>query len=101
MGTIARLKEVVECHGQQVIDDDHPRSVHAVGGQEHRVVAGPGRPADVRLRLGAPCRQRREPHGHTRVAAVVACEKPSQTAGTRGVLAADASALAGEGMGHA
>jgi hypothetical protein len=57
-------------------------------------------PGDVGLIIGAPCRPWPDPHGHQRVAAVLAGETPLPEAGTRVGLDADESAMAGEGVGH-
>jgi hypothetical protein len=95
-----RLTRVMECHCREVIDHDHPLSVEVVGSPEHLVFEVAGEPGDESLILGGPCRQGTAPHDHTRCAAVWKVETPRQEAVTRVVLAADGSALAGEGVPH-
>ena len=90
-----RLTRVVECNGREVIDQDHPVPVEAVGRQETLVCEVDCEPCDEGLILGAPCRQGTEPSGHKPFAAVLAGEQPRQDAVTRVVLAADDSAMAG------
>jgi hypothetical protein len=101
MELIARLHTPVEDHGQAVIADGHPFTVDAIHGAEKRLLAASSHPGDEGLILGAPCRQRTDPHGHQRLADVLAGEKPCPEAVTRVVCEVDASAMAGEGMGHA
>ena len=98
---IERFKKLVACTCRQVIGDDHPLSVDAVGGSEHIVCEVHCRPEDVGLILWAPGRPWPAPHGHMRVAAGLGWEKPLPAAVTGVVLGADASAMAGEGVGHA
>jgi hypothetical protein len=95
------LTHVVECTCRAIIDSDHPLSVEAAGGQEHLVCEVDCQPGDEGLSIGAPGRPWTDPHGHTRVAAVLAGEQPLPAAGTIVLRAADASAMAGEGVGHA
>jgi hypothetical protein len=97
---IDRLTRVVECNGRDVIDKDHPVPVEAVGSQETLVFEVDCEPGDEGLIIGAPCRPWTEPHGHTSVAAIWEFEKPRQEPVTRVGLAADESAMAGEGVGH-
>jgi hypothetical protein len=92
---IERRTRVVECNGRTVIDKDRPAPVEAVG-----VFEVDGQPGDEGLSLGAPGRQGTEPYGHTPVPAVLEGEKPLQKPVTPVVLAADGSAMAGEGVGH-
>jgi len=101
MERMARLHTPVEDHGRAVIDDGHPFTVDASHGAEKRVRAVSCEPGDEGLLLGAPGRQGADPDGHRRVAAVLAGEKRLPAAITRAVRAADASAVAGEGVGHA
>jgi hypothetical protein len=101
MKLIERLTHVVECHGWDVIDTDHPVPVEAVGRQETLVCEVDCEPGHEGLILGGPCRQGTEPYGHMPFAAVLEGEQPRQDAVTRVGLAADESAMAGEGVGHA
>jgi hypothetical protein len=98
---IERLTHVVECNGRAIIDNGHPLSVEAAGGQEHLVCEVDCQPGDEGLLLGAPGRPWTDPHGHTRVAAVLEGEKPLPEAGTIVVPEADEAVMAGEGGGHA
>jgi hypothetical protein len=100
MKLIDCLTYVVECHGWEVIDQDHPVPVEAVGSQEILVCDVDYQPGDEGLILGGPCRQGTEPSGHKPFAAVLAGEQPHQEAGTRVVLAADESAMVGEEVPH-
>ena len=95
-----RLTRVVECNGREVIDTDHPVPVEAAGSQEHLVFEVAGEPGDESLSIGAPGRPWTDPDGHTSVATGLEGEKPRQEAVTRVVLAADGSAMAGEGVPH-
>src|SRR5882672_10637825 len=97
---IDRLTRVVECNCREVIDNDHAVPVEAVGSQENLVCEVDCEPGDEGLIIGAPCRSWTDPHGHQRVDAVWTCEQPRQEAVTRVVLAADGSAMAGEGVPH-
>jgi hypothetical protein len=90
----------MERTGQLQQLDGPPVTVEAVGSREHRGFEGSCGPGDEGLILGAPCRRGTDPHGHTRFAIVLACEKPLPDAVTRVVRDADASAMAGEGVGH-
>jgi hypothetical protein len=101
MERIARLHQLVEDNGQAVIADGHPLTVDAIGGAEHLLFEVSSRPGNEGLMLGAPGRQGTDPHGHTHVAAVLADEKPLPATVTIVVRAADESAMAGEGVGHA
>jgi hypothetical protein len=101
MGTMARLQAVVAFHCRQVMDEDLPLPVEAVGGQEHVVFDVHGAPEDVGLGIGAPCGHGTDPHGTTQVAAGLGLEKPLQAAVTGVVLDADEAAMGGEGVGHA
>jgi hypothetical protein len=98
MELIERLRKPVEDNGREAIDGAHPQSV--VGGQKHRGFDVSCEPGDEGLMLGAPGRQGADPHGHQRIAAVLAGEKPFPAAVTRAVRDADASAMAGAGAGH-
>jgi hypothetical protein len=100
MGTMERLQAVVAFHCRQVMDEDHPLHVEAVGGQEHVVFDVHGAPEDVGLSIGAPCRHGTDPHGTPQVAAVLEFKKPLPAAVTGVVLAADESTRAGEGVQH-
>jgi hypothetical protein len=95
------LTHIVECTCRAIIDSDHPLSVEAAGGQEHLVFEVDCQPGDEGLSIGAPGRPWTDPHGHTRVAAVLEGEKPLQAAVTRVVRDADESAMASTGGGHA
>jgi hypothetical protein len=97
----AQFQKHLEDTCQEVLDDEHPVPVETVGGQEPLVFEGSSQPGDEGLLLGTPRRQGSDPHGHTRFAAVLAGKKPLPAAGTIVVRAADASAMAGEGVGHA
>jgi hypothetical protein len=83
---------------REVLDTEHPLAVETVGGQEHLVFEVPCAPGDAGLILGAPGRPWPDPHGHQRVAAVLAAEQPLPEAGTRVGFEADESAMAGEGV---
>jgi hypothetical protein len=96
----ARLHKHVEHTCRAVIDDEHPGTVEAVGGQKHPGFEVACEPGDEGLLLGAPGRQGADPHGHRRLAAVLAGEKPLYEAAMRVVRETDASAMAGEGAGH-
>jgi hypothetical protein len=100
MEAIERLRKLVEYTCREIINDDHPLRVEAVGGSENLVFEGHCSPGDIGLIIGAPCQQCADPHGHTRVAAVLACETPLQEAVPRVVLEAYESAMAGQGVGH-
>ena len=100
MELIVRLHTPVEDHGQAVIADGHPLTVDAIHGAEKRVLAVSSHPGDEGLILGPLGRQRADPHGHQRVAAVLACEKPLHEAAMRVVREVNASARAGAGAGH-
>jgi hypothetical protein len=100
MKSTAHFQKLVEDTCQEVLDDEHPVPVDAVGGQEHRGFEGSGHPGHEGLLLGTPCSQGTDPHGHQRPTAVLACEKPF-AAVMRVVRDADASVMAGEGVGHA
>jgi hypothetical protein len=100
MGTMERLQAVVAFHCRQVMDEDHPLHVEAVGGQENLVFEIHCAPADAGLIIGAPCRPWTNPHGNQCFAAVLEVETPLQAAVTRVVLDASESAMAGEGVGH-
>jgi len=98
---IERLTRVVECNGRTVIEKDHPVPVEAVGGQGHLIFEVDCQPGDEGLSIGAPGRQGTEPYGHKLFAAVLEGEQPHQEAVTRVGLAADGSAMASTGGGHA
>jgi hypothetical protein len=100
MKAIERSRKLIEYTCGEVIDDDHPLSVEAVGGSENLVFEVHGSPGDVGLIIGAPCGPWPDPQGHHRVAAALTGEQPLEEAVTRVVLAADTSAMAGEGVGH-
>jgi hypothetical protein len=100
MERIERIRTHAEGNGRAVIDGAKPQSVDAVGGQKPLVFDVACEPGDEGLILGTPCRQGADSHGHQRVAAVLAAEKPLPAAVTRVVLEVDASAMAGEGVGH-
>jgi hypothetical protein len=95
-----RQKRVEDTH-REVLDDDYPATVDAVGGQEGLGFDDSCKPGDEGLISRAPCHQRTDPHGHQRFAAVLEGEKPFPEAGTIVVHDADESAMAGEGGGHA
>jgi hypothetical protein len=97
---IERLTRVVECNCREVIDNDHPVTVEAVGSQKTLVFEVDCQSGDEGLSIGAPGRPWTDPHGHTCVAAVLEFEKPRQEPVTRVVLAADESTMAGEGVPH-
>jgi hypothetical protein len=101
MERMARLHQLVEDHGQAVIADRHPLTVHAIGGAEHLLFEVSSQPGHEGLMLGAPGRQGTDPHGHQRLATVLEGEKPFPEAGTIVVHEAHESAMAGEGGGHA
>jgi hypothetical protein len=101
MKLIARLQKHVDQNCREVIDDEHPVPVDAVGGQEGRGFDGSCKPGDEGLISRAPGRQGIDPHGHQRFAAVLAGVNPLQAAVTRVVPDADESAMASEGGGHA
>ena len=90
-----------EDHRQAVINDGHPLTVDAIGGAEHLLCEVSSQPGDEGLLLGAPCREGTDPHVHTRLAAVLECEKRLPAAIMRVVPEADASVMAGEGADHA
>jgi hypothetical protein len=100
MERIERLRTLAEGNGREAIDGTHPLSVEAVGGQEPLIIEVCCEPGDMGLITGAPCRQGADPHGHQRLAAVLEGEKPFPAAVTRGMRQANASAMAGEGVGH-
>ena len=100
MVRIARLHQLVEDHGQAVIADGHPLTVDAIGGAEHLLFEVSSHPGHEGLLLGTPCHQGADPHGHQRLTAVLACEKPF-AAVMRVVRDADESAMASTGGGHA
>ena len=85
MRRIERLKHLVEYNCREVIDAVYPPSVEAAGGSAMVVFEVHRHPSDVGLSTGAPGRPWSERHGHTRVAAVLACATPLQEAGTEGV----------------
>jgi hypothetical protein len=101
MERIERLRTRAEGNGRAVIDGAKPPSVDAVGGQKPLVFEVSCEPGDESLILGAPCQQWIAPHGYQRVAAVLTGEKPLPEAVMRVVRDADASAITGEGVGHA
>jgi hypothetical protein len=96
----ARLQKHIDHSCREVIDDEHPGTVEAVGGRANRGFDVSCEPGDEGLLLGAPGRQGTDPHGHTRVAAISEGEKRLPDAGTRVVREANASAMAGEGVPH-
>ena len=96
-----RLQTRVEDTCRAVIDDEHPVPVAAVGGQEHLALDVSCEPGDDGLIFGAPGREGTDPHGHTHVAAVLACEQSLPATVTIVVRAADESAMTCEGVGHA
>jgi hypothetical protein len=100
MDLSARLPKLVEDTCRAVVDDGHDLTVEAIQDPEKRVRAVSSQPGDEGLILGAPGRQGADPHGHRCVAAVLAGEKPLPAAGTRVMRAANASAMAGEGVPH-
>jgi hypothetical protein len=100
MEHIEHFSKLAEDTGRAVDNDDHPRSVEAIGGQEPRDFEVCCEPGDEGLILGAPGRQGTDPPGHTRFAAVLACKKPLPAAVTRVVREAGASAMARDGVGH-
>jgi hypothetical protein len=101
MVRIARLHQLVEDHGQAVIADGQPLTVDVIGGAEHLLFEVSSQPGHEGLMLGAPGRQGIDPHGHTRVAAVLAGEPRLPIAVMRVVHEADEAVMAGEGVGHA
>jgi hypothetical protein len=96
-----RLQILVEDTCRAVIDDEHPGTVEAVGGQENRVFEVACEPGDEGLILGAPGREGADPHGHQSLAAVLEVENPLHEAAMKVVRGADASAMAGNGVPHA
>ena len=100
MEPIERVQQLVHETCAAVIDDGHDLAVQAAGGHEHRVLEVSCEPGDEGLSLGAPCRHGTDPHGSTHVAAGSGWEKRLPAAVTGGVLAADESAMAGEGVHH-
>jgi hypothetical protein len=100
MKLTSRLQTLIEDTCRVVIDVEHPVPVEAVGGQKPLVFEGSCEPGDEGQIPGAPCRQRTNPHRTKRFPAVSEGEKPLPAAGTRVVCEADASAMAGEGVGH-
>jgi hypothetical protein len=100
MKLTSQFHKLLEDTCQEVLDDEHPVSVEAVGGQEPLVFEGSSQPGDEGLLLGTPGRQGTDPHGHTCFAAVLAGEKPLPAAVTRVVRAGDEAVLVGEGVGH-
>jgi hypothetical protein len=101
MERMARLHTPVEDHGQAVIGDGHPFTVEAIHGAEKRLLVVSSQPGNEGLLLGTPGRQGTDPHGHQHFAAVLEDEKPFREAVTRGMRAADESAMACEGVAHA
>jgi hypothetical protein len=101
MVRIARLHQLVEDHGQAVIADGQPLTVEALHGAEKRLLVVPSHPGHEGLLLGTPGRQGTDLHGHQRLTTVSVGENPLPAAGTIVVRAADASAMTGEGVGHA
>jgi hypothetical protein len=97
----ARLQKHIDHSCREVIDDEHPVPVDTVGGQENRAFEGSSHPGDEGLLLGAPGREGADPHGHQRVAAVLAGEKPLPAAVTGVVRDADEAVMVGKGVGHA
>jgi hypothetical protein len=97
----APCQKILEDICQPVLDDEHPVPADAVGSQEHRGFEGSCEPGDEGLSLGEPGRQGTDLHGHQRLTAVLAGEQPLPAAGTIVLRAADASAMTGEGVGHA
>jgi len=98
MQRTARLHRVMDDHGRPVLDDAHPTTAEAVGGQEPRGFESSHAPGDEGLLLVAPCRPWTDPHGHQPFTAALAGEKPLLESVTTVVRVADASAMAGEGV---
>jgi hypothetical protein len=96
----ARLPKLVKDHGRAIIDGGHDLTVEAIHGPERRVLAVSSHPGDEGLILGAPGRQGTDPHGHQRVVAVLAGEKPLHAAGTRVVHEVNGSVMADEVVPH-
>ena len=90
MKLTARLQKHGDQNCREVIDDEHPVPVDAVGGQEGRGFAASCKPGDEGLISRAPGRQRIDPHGHQPFAAVMRVMRDS-----------DESAMASTGGGHA
>ena len=101
MERIARLHQPDEDNGQAVIADGQPLTVEALHGAEKRLPVISSQPGHEGLLLGTPGRQGTDLHGHQRLTAVSVSETPLPAAGTIVVRDADASAMAGEGVGHA
>jgi hypothetical protein len=99
MERTGQLQKLVEHTCRAVLDEDHLGTVETVGGQKPLVFEGSSQPGDEGLTVGAPGWQGTDPHGHTRFAAASAGEKPF-AAVMSVVHEADASARAGEGVGH-
>jgi hypothetical protein len=95
-----QLKQLVECTYREGINDAHPVPVEALGGQVNLVFEVSYELSEEGLSIGAPGRPWTDLHGNTRVAAVLEFEKPLQAAVTPMVLAADESAMVGEGVPH-
>jgi hypothetical protein len=101
MKLTSQFHKLLEDTCQEVLDDEHPVSVEAVGGQENRAFEGSSQPGDEGLSIGGPGRQGTDLRGHQRLAAVLAGEKPLPAAVTTVVREADESAITGEEVGHA
>jgi hypothetical protein len=83
-----------------VLDDAHPVTVIAIGGQQDLAFESSHASGDEGLRIVAPCRQGADPHGHQPFTAALAGEKPLLESVTTVVRAADEPIMAGEGMGY-
>jgi hypothetical protein len=101
MKLTSQFHKLLEDTCQEVLDDDHPVPVDAVGNQENRVFDVSCEPEDESLILGAPCRQGTGPRDHQHSVAVLEGETPLPAAVTRVVREAEESAITGEGVGHA
>jgi hypothetical protein len=101
MERTGQLQKLVENTCREVLDEDHLVTVETVGGQEPLVFEGSSQPGNEGLLLGTPGRHGTDLHGHTRSAAVLACEKPLPAAVTTVVCDANEAAMTGEGVGHA
>ena len=100
MDLSARLPTLVEDTCRSVIDGGHDLTVEAIHGPERRVLAVSSHPVDEGLIIRAPGRQGADPHGHQRVVAVLAGEKPLHAAGTRVVHEVNGSVIADEVVPH-
>jgi hypothetical protein len=97
MPLTTRLQNLPAAHCGPVLDDAHPVTVVAIGGQEHWGFEGACAPGDKGLLLRTPCRHGTDLHGHQPFAAVLVGEKPLPADVTRVVRGGDEPIMAGEG----